>query len=138
MIWYVNIFVLDRFNIGTGSKVLYVFSSNIFKLQPLSINMFISLLPMFIGYLLSVDLCFILNIWTSSSISSLLELFLTWLTDCWLLLTFVLQYFAKCPSFPHFRRFLPCVHLQLCDKCPFFPHRVHVFFLECECLYVFL
>ena len=59
--WYVNIFVLEYFNIGTGLKVFYIFLSNIFNVEPLSINMFISLL--FIVNFLSVDLCFILNIY---------------------------------------------------------------------------
>ena len=59
--WYVNIFVLEYFNIGTRLKVFYIFSSNIFNVEPRSINMFISLL--FIVNFLSVDLCFILNIY---------------------------------------------------------------------------
>ena len=35
-----NIFVLDCFNIGKRSEELYFFSSNIFSVEPLSINMF--------------------------------------------------------------------------------------------------
>ena len=63
LLWYVNIFMLDFLNIGEGSRGgFYILLSNVFNVEPISINMFISLLPICTGYVLFVDLRFILNI----------------------------------------------------------------------------
>ena len=55
--------MLDFLNIVEGSRGgFYILLSNVFNVEPISINMFISLLPICTGYVLFVDLRFILNI----------------------------------------------------------------------------